>query len=91
MVSNTKLFSVGNFDFRLQHLLIIGILAIAVSTSALLRAQPASYGFALNEFDPFLTIVLQNLLLIMDMKHILNGMMTNLGILMEETFLKLHK
>jgi len=53
MVSNTKLFSIGNFDFRLQHLLIIGILSIAVSTSALLRAQPASYGFELNEFDPF--------------------------------------
>ena len=53
MVSNKKLFSVGSFDFRLQHLLIIGILAIAVSTSALLRAQPAEYGFALNEFDPF--------------------------------------
>ena len=53
MVSNTKLFSVGSFDFRLQHLLIIGILTIAVSTSALLRAQPAEYGFALNEFDPF--------------------------------------
>ncbi len=53
MTSNLKLFSVGDFDFRLQHLLIIGILAIAVSTSALLRAQPAEYGFALHEFDPF--------------------------------------
>ena len=53
MLSNTKLFSVGDFDFRLQHLLIIGILAIAVSTSALLRAQPAEYGFALHEFDPY--------------------------------------
>ena len=53
MISNAKLFSVGDFDFRLQHLLIIGILAIAVSTSALLRAQPAEYGFALHEFDPY--------------------------------------
>ena len=53
MLSNAKLFSVGDFDFRLQHLLIIGILAIAVSTSALLRAQPAEYGFALHEFDPY--------------------------------------
>ena len=53
MASNAKLFSIGDFDFRLQHLLIIGILAIAVSTSALIRAQPASYGFSLNEFDPF--------------------------------------
>ena len=53
MLSNAKLFSVGDFDFRLQHLLIIGILALAVSTSALLRAQPAEYGFALHEFDPY--------------------------------------
>ena len=53
MLSNAKLFSVGDFDFRLQHLLIIGILAIAVSTSALLRAQPLQYGHSLNEFDPF--------------------------------------
>jgi len=53
MCSNTKLFSVGDFDFRLQHLLIIGILAIAVTTTALIRAQPAMYGFELHEFDPF--------------------------------------
>ena len=53
MLSNAKLFSVGDFDFRLQHLLIIGILALSVSTSALLRAQPAEYGFALHEFDPY--------------------------------------
>lgn len=53
MVSNAKLFSVGDFDFRLQHLLVIGILAIAVSTAALIRAQPADYGNALMEFDPF--------------------------------------
>ena len=53
MLSNAKLFSVGNFDFRFQHLLIIGILAISVTTSALLRAQPADFGFALHEFDPY--------------------------------------
>ena len=53
MLSNAKLFSVGDFDFRLQHLLIIGVLAMSVSTSALLRAQPADYGFELHEFDPF--------------------------------------
>ena len=53
MLSNAKLFSVGDFDFRLQHLLVIGILAIAVSTAALIRAQPADYGNALMEFDPF--------------------------------------
>ena len=53
MLSNAKLFSVGDFDFRLQHLLIIGILALSVSTSALLRVQPAELGFALHEFDPY--------------------------------------
>ena len=33
MVSNQKLFSVGNFDFRLQHLLVIGVLALSVSVT----------------------------------------------------------
>ena len=53
MLSNQKLFSVGNFDFRLQHLLVIGVLALSVSTSMLLRAGPFSYGTELFEFDPF--------------------------------------
>jgi len=53
MLSNTKLFSVGNFDFGLHHLLIIGILVISFSISFLIRSQPADYGFELNEFDPF--------------------------------------
>ena len=53
MVSNAKLFSVGDFDFRLQHLLIVGVLVLSVSTSALLRAQPLQYGQSLHEVDPF--------------------------------------
>ncbi|MDC0063674.1 hypothetical protein OAJ67_01600 [Candidatus Nitrosopelagicus sp.] len=53
MVSNQKLFSVGNFDFRLQHLLVIGILALSVSISIIIRSTPATYGFELFEFDPF--------------------------------------
>ena len=53
MVSNQKLFSVGNFDFRLQHLLVIGILILSVSVSMLIRSGPAAYGFELFEFDPF--------------------------------------
>ena len=53
MISNQKLFSVGNFDFRLQHLLVIGILALSVSISMLIRSQPILYGFELFEFDPF--------------------------------------
>ena len=53
MVSNQKLFSVSTFDFRLQHLLIIGILSISVSISILIRGAPMMYGFELFEFDPF--------------------------------------
>tara|TARA_B100001540_G_scaffold15477_1_gene13269 strand:+ start:1807 stop:4101 length:2295 start_codon:yes stop_codon:yes gene_type:complete len=53
MLSNQKLFSIGNFDFRLQHLLVLGILILSVSTSMLIRSSPASYGFELFEFDPF--------------------------------------
>ena len=53
MVSNQKLFSVGNFDFRLQHLLVIGVLALSVSISMMIRSTPATYGLELFEFDPF--------------------------------------
>ena len=53
MNSNSRLFSIGNFDFKLNHLLIIGILSISFSTSFLIRFQPADSGWELNEFDPF--------------------------------------
>ena len=53
MLSNQKLFSVGNFDFRLQHLLVIGVLALSVSISMLIRSTPMDYGLELFEFDPF--------------------------------------
>ena len=53
MSKNLKLFTVGNFEFRLQHLLIIGILSLAFSVSMLMRSQGADHGFELNEFDPF--------------------------------------
>ena len=53
MSVNKKLISVGNFDFNLNHLLVIGILILSFSISFLLRAQPADFGFELNEFDPF--------------------------------------
>jgi dolichyl-diphosphooligosaccharide---protein glycosyltransferase len=51
--SNSSLFSIGSFNFKLNHLLIIGILSIAFSTSFLIRSQPADFGWELNEFDPF--------------------------------------
>ncbi|MGI0077887.1 MAG: STT3 domain-containing protein, partial [Nitrosopumilaceae archaeon] len=53
MISNLQLLNVGNFQFRLQHLLIIGILIISFSMSFMVRSQAADYGFELNEFDPF--------------------------------------
>ena len=53
MLANTKLVSIGNFDLKLNHLLIIGVLSLSFTVSFLLRAQPANYGFELNEFDPF--------------------------------------
>lgn len=53
MLSNKKLFSVGSFEFCLHHLLIIGVLSLSFSISAMIRGQPADYGFQLNEFDPY--------------------------------------
>jgi len=53
LLTNTKLVSIGNFDLKLNHLLIIGILALAFTVSFLLRSQAADFGFELNEFDPF--------------------------------------
>ena len=53
MLSNTKIISIGNFDLKLNHLLIIGILSLSFTVSLLLRSQPAELGFELNEFDPF--------------------------------------
>jgi len=53
VVSQVQLFKVGNFNFRLNHLLVIGILALSFSISFLIRSQGADFGFELNEFDPF--------------------------------------
>ena len=53
MIAQDKLFRIGNFNFRLNHLLVIGILIIAFSVSFLIRSQGAEYGYELNEFDPF--------------------------------------
>jgi dolichyl-diphosphooligosaccharide--protein glycosyltransferase len=49
----TKLFQTGSFNFKLSHIIIIGVLVLAFSTSFLIRYQPAQYGNELNEFDPF--------------------------------------
>jgi len=51
--SQTKLFQAGSFNFKLNHLVIIGVLVLAFSMSFLIRSQPADYGYELMEFDPF--------------------------------------
>jgi dolichyl-diphosphooligosaccharide--protein glycosyltransferase len=53
LIQDTKLFTVKKFDFHLRHLLVIGILIVSFSISAMVRSQAADYGFQLNEFDPF--------------------------------------
>lgn len=50
---NTVLASAGGRTLRYRHLMVIAILAAAVAVAFLIRAQPAQYGFELNEFDPF--------------------------------------
>ena len=49
----TNLFQVSRFNVKLNHLVIIGVLVLAFSTSFLIRSQGAEYGNQLNEFDPF--------------------------------------
>ncbi|MGB1377961.1 MAG: hypothetical protein ACPG6E_01750, partial [Nitrosopumilus sp.] len=53
MKSDLVLFQSDKFSFKLNHLVIIGVLVLAFSTSMLIRSQPIEYGFELNEFDPF--------------------------------------
>ncbi|MGA0296618.1 MAG: STT3 domain-containing protein [Nitrosopumilaceae archaeon] len=48
-----SLTTIGNFEFKVKHLLIIGVLILAFTTSFLIRSQSGDYGFELNEFDPF--------------------------------------
>lgn len=48
-----SLATIGNYEFKIRHLLIIGILILSFSTAFLIRSQPADYGFELHEFDPF--------------------------------------
>lgn len=53
MNSQTQLFQIGSFNFKLNHIVIIGVLVLAFSVSFLIRSQPADYGNELMEFDPF--------------------------------------
>ena len=53
MKSDLVLIQSDKFSFKLNHLVIIGVLVLAFSTSMLIRSQPIEYGFELNEFDPF--------------------------------------
>jgi len=53
LIQDRKLFAVGNRNFNLRHILVIGILVASFSISAMVRSQAADYGFQLNEFDPY--------------------------------------
>jgi dolichyl-diphosphooligosaccharide--protein glycosyltransferase len=53
MNSQAQIFKVGKFDFRLNHLLVIGVLVLSFSISFMIRSQGADFGNELNEFDPF--------------------------------------
>ena len=53
MIAQTKIFRIGTFDFKINHLLVIGVLVLSFSISFLIRSQSVDYGFELNEFDPF--------------------------------------
>jgi len=53
VTAQAKLFKIGTFDFRLNHLLVIGVLVLSFSISFLIRSQAAEFGNELNEFDPF--------------------------------------
>jgi len=53
MTAQARLFKIGTFDFRLNHLLVIGVLVLSFSISFLIRSQAAEFGSELNEFDPF--------------------------------------
>ena len=53
MHANYRLVSIGGHTLRYRHLIVIAVLAASVAIAFLIRAQPAQYGFELNEFDPF--------------------------------------
>jgi dolichyl-diphosphooligosaccharide--protein glycosyltransferase len=53
MTAQARLFKIGTFDFKLNHLLVIGVLVLSFSISFLIRSQAAEFGSELNEFDPF--------------------------------------
>jgi len=53
LISNTKLFQIGSFNFKLHHFAVIGILLLSFSISYTIKSQTLDYGNELNEFDPF--------------------------------------
>src|SRR6476660_674429 len=54
MLEGSKtLFHKGIFDFKIKHLLVIGVLTLAFATGFIMRSYPVKYGFYLNEFDPY--------------------------------------
>ena len=50
---NSKLIKIGNNQINTSHLIVIGILCLAFTTSFMLRIIPAEFGWELHEFDPY--------------------------------------
>jgi dolichyl-diphosphooligosaccharide--protein glycosyltransferase len=54
MLEGTRpLFRAGSIDFQTRHLLVIAVLALALSSALIMRFYPIKYGYYLNEFDPY--------------------------------------
>ena len=53
MNSYKNIFSIGKFNFKIYHLVVIIVLSLSFTTSFLLRSLPVEYGWELHEFDSF--------------------------------------
>lgn len=53
MKANTTLLSIGNFNLKINHLMVFLVICLSFSISFLIRSIPGMYGLELNEFDPF--------------------------------------
>ena len=54
MLEGTRpLFRAGSIEFQTRHLLVIAVVALALSSALIMRFYPIKYGYYLNEFDPY--------------------------------------
>ena len=90
MKSDLVLFQSEKFNFKLNHLIIIGVLVLAFSTSMLIRSQPIEYGFELNEFDPFFNYRATEYIVENGLSEYFEWHDEKVGIQMDEIFHTLH-